>query len=607
MSYLFLPKILSRICFLLFSILLISCLISFKIFIHAGLFNYFSFVLGSAVIITGICIWKYRSIKDAIQITLTLPFILFLLWSLFVFLQSGTASQYKNYRIAIVFIFVISFTLLRKANTISFYRAVSFIGTLEGIWCILQYFDKIPTENINFDVTGSFVNPNVVAMYLALALPALLYLCFKPCALYLKIIHYLMLLIIGIGLVLLQCRTAFLGGVFASALFLILHFDVLKRFNHRQLLFASLAIGILCIPIGRQLYLHKKDSADGRKLIWNISSQMIVESPLRGYGTGMFEKEYNLKQAKAIQEGKLNQEELKNASFVLMAYNDYLQQAIEGGIPAVILFIAMLTSFLYPFRDNKNTKLEKNYANENSNIYYAAYAGFAAFALMAIFNFIIGAVPVMLLFCCYSGIICNSGNHKKLIKLTIEPNIVKILLLIFAGLTFYFAYTQLKQAKAHRQNKQAQEFLKSANLEEAENLLLPLRESQQNSVSFCIMYGSLLYSQHKYTEALIQFDNAKKFSSSPKLYYMSAKCLFKLKDNKTAISNLYQLTTLSPKTMKYKFDLMQHLAASNQTKLACFIAQQIINMPAINPNKLTEKYKKEANLLLEKYQNNTSN
>lgn len=599
-------NILSKICFLLTSLLLLSCLINLKIFIYSGLFNYFSFVLGSGSILIAILVWKYPTIKKTNQISITLPFVLFLAWGLFVFIQPGMATQYKHYRIAIIFLFLISFVTLQRDRVISFYKAVAFIATIEGIWCIAQCLGKIPSENTNFDITGSFVNPNVVAMYLALSLPALLYLCFKTSALYLKVIHYLMFLIACIGLLLLECRTALLGGTFSCGLFLIFHFNILRRYKIKYVLFGILAIGILSVPIGKQLYHHKKDSADGRKLIWTISSQMILDSPIRGHGTGMFEREYNLKQSKAIQEEKLSQKELKNASFVLMAYNDYLEQGVEGGIPAVLLFIAMLMSFLYPSKKSKTITLESS-ANEKPNIHYVAYAGFASFALMAIFNFIIGAIPVMLLFCCYAGILCTNGNQIKIAELSIKPNRFKTILFTLTCITIFIIYGQLKQANAHRQNKKAHEFLITGNFDIAENLLLPLRETQQNSVSFCIIYGNLLYVQHRYEEALLQFNHAKKFSANPKLYDMAARCLFKLKDNNGGISNLYQLTTLSPKTMKYKFDLMQLLTTDKQIKLACTIAQQIVSMQAINPNELTEKYQNKAKLLLKRYPNNATN
>ncbi|WP_026715269.1 O-antigen ligase family protein [Flavobacterium daejeonense] len=333
------------VCFIVSFLLLLGCLLNFEIFLYSSLFNYFVLVLGSGVILTFILFLLFKVVKSDVKIDVTLPFILFIIWALFVFLQHGEAVQYKYYRIAACFVFISSFIVLRKDNSISFYKAVAVVATIEAIWCVLQYLGKIPSEDVNFKVTGSFSNPNVVAMFLALSIPALLYFFIKPTTVYKKAIYSLMLLIVCVGLLLLECRTALLGAVFSSGLFLILHFNSIRRFKRKYLFFGFLAVGILSIPIGKQLYLHKKDSADGRLLIWRITTQMVLDSPVRGYGTGMFEREYNLRQAKAIQENKLSQKELKNASFVLMAYNDYLEQAVQGGIPAVLLFVLMIASF----------------------------------------------------------------------------------------------------------------------------------------------------------------------------------------------------------------------------------------------------------------------
>jgi tetratricopeptide (TPR) repeat protein len=257
----------------------------------------------------------------------------------------------------------------------------------------------------------------------------------------------------------------------------------------------------------------------------------------------------------------------------------------------------MLVSFLYPSKKKDSLPLE-NQEDGNSTIHYVAYVGIASFALMAIFNFIISAIPVLLLFCVYAGILCANSKQRILIELAIKPNIAKTVLLILTCTTFYITYEQLNQAKAHRQIKRAQDFLILGNFEDAENLLSPIQESLQNSVSFSMIYGNILYAQHKYKEALYQFNYAKKFSSNPMLYDMAGRCQFQLKDNKGAISNLYHLTALSPKTMKYKFGLMQVLLADKQIKQARRVAQEIVTMSIINANELTDKYLKEAKKVL---------
>ena len=588
----------STICFIVASAILFCCLIHLKVFIRSGLFNHFSFVLGSSSILTAVCIWKYKNLKGISHFSITAPFILFLIWALFVFVQSGLAIQYKYSRIGLCFAFLISFLVLRKNNSIAFYKAVAFIATLEGIWCLLQYFEKIPSENLDFNVTGSFANPNVVAIFMALSIPAILFLSFKSKNIILKLFYCLMLILVCFGLVLLECRTAILGGLFSSTVFLVCYFEVFKRFQKKYLFLWVLIIGIVSIPIGKQLYLYKKDSADGRILIWRLTAQMIQDAPLRGYGTGMFEKEYNLKQAKEIQEEKLSSKELEKASFVLMAYNDYLEEAVQGGIPAMLAFLLLFFSFLYPYKKKDNGFLDVEESEENKNINYVAYADIASFALMGLFNFVVSAIPVLVLLGAFAGILCANGSQPKLLQFSIQPNRAKAILLLLTATGIYVSCTQLNEIKTHRKIKKAYDFLATGNIIDAENLLAPLQETQQNSVSYCMIYGNLLFAQQQYKAALYQFNYAKKFSANPSLYEMSARCLLQLKDNKGAIANLQLLTALSPKTMNYKFGLMQVLVADKQMSQARKVAQKMVKMPIINANEFTDRYLKEAKKVL---------
>lgn len=594
-------SMLQPIYFIFSSIFLLSCLLNVEVFISNSLFNYFAFVFGAS----GIVILVFFSNNHRINIVekITIPFLFFLLWLLFVFFQKGESIQYKTYKIASCFIFIASFIILRKDKVAIFYKAVTFVSTIEGLWCILQYLGKIPSESEYFKITGSFANPNVVAIFMALSLPAVLCLCFKTINSKLKIVYYLMLIIVCVGLLLLKCRTALIGGLFSSILFLIFYFGIIKRFKSKYLYLIILLLLIVSIPIAKQLYHNKKESADGRKLIWNISLQMILDSPLRGYGIGMFEREYNLKQAEAINKDKLTQAKQKNASFVLMAYNDYLEQSVEGGIPAGVLFIVMLLLFLYLPPKKEKTTNSSNTKDDFSTSYYVAYCGIASFTLMAFFNFIINAIPAMILFCVYAAILCaNNSTQKRLYHFSIKSQTAKVLLSVLVCYAFYVLYNQTILVKNNLQVKKALDLLNKGSVETAEELLLPLKKSQQNSINYCIAYGSLLYIQERYEEALEQFNCAKKFSSNPELYDLAAKCEFNLKNKEGTITNLYLASALSPKTMRYKFGLMQLLFRSNRLQEACKIARKIISMKPEKPNEQTNKYQKKAQELLKHYQ-----
>lgn len=61
----------------------------------------------------------------------------------------------------------------------------------------------------------------------------------------------------------------------------------------------------LCTYLISGLYSYKKDSADGRILIWKISLEMVKDKPILGYGFDGFRKNYMNYQAAYLQEKQL--------------------------------------------------------------------------------------------------------------------------------------------------------------------------------------------------------------------------------------------------------------------------------------------------------------
>ena len=76
--------------------------------------------------------------------------------------------------------------------------------------------------------------------------------------------------------------------------------------------------------------------------------QAIAEKPILGSGYGQFEHDYNLAQAHYFATGKATQQEIYNASYVHMSYNEFLENLFEGGIIGLVLFVGLLVALLTP-------------------------------------------------------------------------------------------------------------------------------------------------------------------------------------------------------------------------------------------------------------------
>lgn len=89
------------------------------------------------------------------------------------------------------------------------------------------------------------------------------------------------------------------------------------------------------------LYILKKDSADGRLLIWRCGVDMVLDKPLFGHGTEAFRAHYMDYQADFFKQHP-------NSHFAVLAdnvqqpFNEYLGLAIHHGLAGLFLLFVMI-------------------------------------------------------------------------------------------------------------------------------------------------------------------------------------------------------------------------------------------------------------------------
>ncbi|WP_307758736.1 O-antigen ligase family protein [uncultured Mediterranea sp.] len=143
----------------------------------------------------------------------------------------------------------------------------------------------------------------------------------------------------------------------AGILSLLFVYAIWKRRNLLRSTRAIQRIGLISIflCIVTALYLIKKDSADGRMLIWHCSLEMMLDKPLFGWGINGFEAHYMDYQA-AYFKRHPDSSYVQLADTVQYPYNEYLQIGISFGIVGLLIVIAWLIRL---FRVAK-----KNYSSE---------------------------------------------------------------------------------------------------------------------------------------------------------------------------------------------------------------------------------------------------
>lgn len=242
----------------------------------------------------------------------------------------------------------------KKYHSIDFTIHLSLIliiaGIIEGIWGILQLFDIVPSGHPRYPVTGSFYNPGPYCCILASIVPLATYLYFR-CGI--GIVKYLALSFILIAAILLpggMSRTGWIAAVAGTAVTAIgLFRRQLMKISRRKLLSVMLCLVAFVSIASFGAYKLKPESAYGRLLIWRISMDAVSSAPLNGVGWQCVAGAYGNAQESFFASGKGSSEDVMTAEPQQYVFNEYLQIAIAFGIPALLLFIALIicTVWLY--------------------------------------------------------------------------------------------------------------------------------------------------------------------------------------------------------------------------------------------------------------------
>lgn len=98
------------------------------------------------------------------------------------------------------------------------------------------------------------------------------------------------------------------------------------------------------------LYHIKKESVDGRMLIWKVAGNLIAERPLTGFGFDRFSANYMDAQAVYFT-GVKNRAEVLRADNNYYAFNELLQLTVENGVLGLIL-LAITAVMFFSIRVN---------------------------------------------------------------------------------------------------------------------------------------------------------------------------------------------------------------------------------------------------------------
>ena len=123
------------------------------------------------------------------------------------------------------------------------------------------------------------------------------------------------------------------------------------RFVHGRLWRYLLSVSMIGLLIIGSYWL-KKDSADGRMLIWRCGLEMVKDAPWTGHGIGSFEAKYMDYQADYFKEYGSQSRYAMLADNVKQPFNEYLGVLINFGIVGLALLLGIVWALLYCYKQN---------------------------------------------------------------------------------------------------------------------------------------------------------------------------------------------------------------------------------------------------------------
>ncbi|MDQ0966724.1 O-antigen polymerase [Flavobacterium sp. W4I14] len=602
---------------LLFSLITVT-LINSKSFIYPSMFSLYGFIiLGSlfGMLVVGMLLLrKNRVLLPILPVVWCFAGYMFYL-CIHAMLFSGI-NQKHLYLIfsSCLFFLLFIFFYVYDLKLMHLFSCIILLAALESLVCIAQFYGLLKVENIYFVVTGTWANPNVIAMFLAMAFPAAAVLIWQNKILS-KMLGITVIVMMIIALAMLKCRTAIISATVSTAVLINYRYKVMFWIRQKQNRFKGAVLLLCCLVIGAfsasQLYKSKQSSADGRKFIWKVSTAMLADKAIMGYGYGTFEKYYNLKQADYFKSGSGSEMERTNAGYVKTAYNEFLEHALQGGLLGSLFFFSLFVSLIAMYPNRNIPESEGNFrdrsrpARTDLDHTMAAYSAIAGFLVMSILNFTLQAVPVFCLFIIYAAIVSAAYARRQLKKEKGADITLYLPISVTGGFLFlifsYFIVSYSIKANADLQNRFARDLAKIGDRSKALQILRGLEVHLSEYDGYWMNYGNVLYADKKYDMALQKYNIAKKISSNPEIYMQTGRCYKKLLNPEQAIVDFGIVSDMVPNRFAPQFQLMVLYHQKKDLLKAVFMAKSILSLQPKIESSETDRYKSQANNFLKKY------
>ncbi len=164
--------------------------------------------------------------------------------------------------------------------------------------------------------------------------------------------------------------------------------------------FAAMVVVVTLTVSLNALYKFKQGSADGRLLIWQVSSEMIKDKPLLGWGQGAFQAKYADYQGEWFSNGRGSEIQEMVAGSPETPFNELVNVAVNYGLIGVGLILLVLYSILSERASihlRKGDEIPHSYLNsEQRKLAVLLKSGLVSTCVFALFSYPSNVAPLLI-------------------------------------------------------------------------------------------------------------------------------------------------------------------------------------------------------------------
>ena len=460
-------------------------------------------------------------------------------------------------------------------------------GGIEAIWGLQQVYGIAESNHSRYSLTGSFYNPGPYSGYLAMVFPLCLSECLRLSKLkgkvwWQQVLYYLamaetllLLCILPAGM----SRSAWIAALAAGTWVCAIHFAWLAKWKEwikekKKRIYATAGIGLLALLLASYaLFQLKADSASGRWFMWKISCLAIAECPLTGHGSGRFVEAYGQAQENYFAKGDYKEWEERVAGSPEYAFNEYLEIAVEYGIPALLLLlIGIGFCFYLGFKSSR----------------HAACGGIIAFAVFAFSSYPL-QVPGFAIAFCLLLVACLALSVRRWYAFL-------ALLSIITSIYFW----QTNRYEVCRKWNNYRMYYATGAYSTAKDGYQQLYSQLNDKGSFLFEYGYCLYKTHNWTAAIQLLQEAERYTCDPMVLNIIGKC-YRETGNYPQAEHYFIRSTHRLPSRIYPYYLLGKLYAETEYKYPDRlqkVAQTVLNkQPKVHSKAIEEMRQKMEELL----------